>query len=56
MFQVIWLDTGDPLSVIRNLGPRLDECIKHNIAVEVDDANSGKSVTLFSEYPFAIKG
>ena len=37
MFEVTSLDASDPLTVIYDFGPRLDQSVKHNVAVEVDD-------------------
>lgn len=55
MLQVTGLDARDPLSVIHNLGPRLDQGVKDNIAVKIDDRNSSKSIAFFRQNALAVE-
>lgn len=55
VFQVSCFDPGDPLSVVDNLGPRFDESIEDDVAVEVDDGDSSESVTFLRQNPLAVE-
>lgn len=37
MLQIRRLDSCDPLAIVDDFGPRLDEGVKDDVAVEVDD-------------------
>ena len=37
MLQIVRLDARDPLPVVFDLGPWLDQRVEHDVAVEVDD-------------------
>ena len=46
MFKISRLDACDPFSVVFDLRPGLNQSVKHNITIEVDNWNSSQSVTL----------
>ena len=55
MLQVTGLDARDPLSVVHNLGPRLDQGVEDNISVKVDDRNSSESIALFRQNSLTVE-
>ena len=55
MLQVLGLDSRDPLSVVDNFRPGLNQCVKHNIPVEVDNGNAGQSVSLFGQNALTVQ-
>ena len=55
MLQIIRLDSSNPLPVILNFCPRLDQRVKHNVAVKVDDWNSSESVTFLRQDALAVQ-
>lgn len=55
MFEVVGLDPSDPLAVVGDLGPRLDQRVKHDVAVEVDNTDAGQSVSLLGLDALAVK-
>ena len=46
MFQVTCLDACDPLTVVDDFSPWLDERVKDYVSVEVDDRDASQSVSL----------
>ena len=61
VLQVNWLDSSNPLSVVHNFKSfvmghaRLDQRIKNNVAIVVDDGDSGQLLTFVSKNSFAVK-
>lgn len=55
MLQVTCFDASDPLTVIYDFGPRLNQSVKHDVAVEVDDGDTGQTVTLLRQNPLTVK-
>ena len=56
MLQIVRLDSRDPFPVVFDLGPWLDQCVEHDVAVEVDDRHSGKPVTFLGQDALAVQG
>ena len=56
MLQIIRLDSCDPLSIVLDLGPWLDQCVEHYVAVEVDNGHSCKPVTFLGQDALAVQG
>ena len=56
MLQVTSLNACDGLPVVFNFGPRLDECVKDDVAIVVDYGHSGQSVSLFGEDTLTVYG
>ena len=55
MLQITSFDACDPLSVVDDLGPGLDQRVEHYVAVEVDDRDSCQSVALLRQDPLAVE-
>ena len=55
VFQIFWLDPSDPLTIVRDLRPWLNECVEDHITIKVNNADTGKSVTFFGQDAFAVK-
>ena len=55
MLQVIGLDSCDPLPVVLDLGPGLDQRVEHNVAVEVHDRDTSKPVTLLGQDALTVQ-
>ena len=55
MLEVVGLDACDPLAVVNNFGPRLDQSVKHDVAVEVDNRDSCQTITLLCQDPLAVE-
>ena len=56
MLEIRGLDPGDPLAVVHHFGPGLDQRVKDDVAVEVDDADAGQPVTLLRQNALAVEG
>lgn len=48
MLHIHLLDRSDRLAVVEYFGPGLDQGVKHNIPVEVDDAHPSQSFAFLS--------
>ena len=55
MLEVISFDARDPLSVVDNFSPGLDQRVKYDVTKEVDNAYSSKSVSFLRQDSFAVK-
>ena len=55
MLQIRRLDSCDPLAIVDDFGPRLDEGVKDDVAVEVDDRNAGQPVPFLRQDPLAVE-
>ena len=55
MLQITGFDACDPLSVVDDLGPGLDQRVEHDVAVEVDDRDSCQSVALLRQDPLTVE-
>lgn len=53
--EVCRLDPSDELSVVDDFAPWLDQSVKHNVPVEVDDTDASKSFALLGQYSLAIE-
>ena len=56
MLEICGLDAGDPLAIVDDFSPGLDEGVEDDVAVEVDDADSGQAITLLRQDALAVKG
>ena len=54
VLQITAFDACDFLSVVDDFGPWLDECVKHDVAVEVDDRDACQPVTFLRENPLTV--
>ena len=55
MLQITRFDSCDPLTIVNNLGPRFNQRIKHDIAIEVDNRNPCQSITLLGQDPLTVE-
>ena len=55
MLKVFSFDAGNPLTVVNYFGPGFHQSVKHNIPVEVNDADPGKSLPFFRFDPLTIQ-
>lgn len=55
MLEIVGFDSGDPFSVVSDFRPGLDQRVKHDIPVEVNDWNSGEALTLLRLDPLTVK-
>lgn len=55
MLEVISFDARNPLSVVDNFSPGLDQRVKNDVPKEVDNAYSSKSVSFLRQDSFAVK-
>ena len=55
VFQIFWLDPCNPLSVVSDLRPGLNECVEDNISIKVNNTDPCKPVTFLSQDAFAIQ-
>jgi hypothetical protein len=62
ILEINWFDTSDPLAIVNHLTVIMivvrwfDQSVENNIAIKVDDRDSGKLFPIFSENPLTIKG
>lgn len=56
MLEICSLDAGNPLAIVNDFSPGLDESVKDDVAVEVDDADAGQPITLLGQDALAVKG
>ena len=56
MLEVMRSYPRDPLTVVFYLSPWLDQSVKHNVSVEVDDGDASEPITFLCENPLAVKG
>lgn len=54
MLEIVLLDASDPLPVVDDFCPWLDECVEDYIPVEVDDGDAGETVALRSQDALAV--
>ena len=55
MLQVLSLDARDPLPVVDHFRPGLNQSVKHNISIEVDNRHAGQSVPLFRQNALTVQ-
>ena len=55
MLEIVGLDASNPLPVVLNLRPWLDQCVEHDVAVEVDDRNSSEPVTFLGQDALTVQ-
>lgn len=55
MLEIVGFDSSDPFSVVGDFRPGLDQRVKHDIPVEVNDWNSGEALTLLRLDPLTVK-
>ena len=49
MSEILRLDPGDMLSIVNNFSPWLDQSVKHNVAIVVDDGHTCQSVSFLGQ-------
>ena len=61
MLEVLCLDAGDPLAIVDHIwlfamvAAGLNQGVENNIAVEIDDADTGQSLALLGENALAVE-
>ena len=55
VFQIFWLDSSNPLTIVCDLRPWFNKCVEDHIAIKVNNADTRKSVTFLGQDAFAVK-